>query len=71
VKITNCLHETEEEKMKKMNTMESMESTSHDLHMGKREAPMPDDMTSTEAISTAKPATMHHRKRSVSMFCFS
>jgi hypothetical protein len=62
--------ETEEEKTKKMNNMESLENGSHFL--GKREAPKADEtMNSTEAITNAtKIKNMHHRKRSVSIFCF-
>ena len=48
-----------------MNVMESMESA-HSEHMGKREAPMDDDMSSTDTMTTTvKP--MRHRKRSVSI----
>jgi hypothetical protein len=58
--------------MKKMNTMESLETDSSGPRMGKREAPMADEtMNSTEAtINTTKVANTHHRKRSVSIFCF-
>lgn len=64
------LRQTEEEKMRKMNNMESLENVSHGL--GKREALMADEtMNSTEAITnTTKTANMHHRKKSVSIFCF-
>jgi len=59
-----------EEKTKKISTMESMESDSHGLHMGKREISMADDMMNTTETTT-KTAVAHHRKRSVSIFCFS
>ena len=55
----------DEAKMKKMNVMESMES-GHSQHMGKREAPMADDMNTTDTMTTVKP--MRHRKRSVSSY---
>lgn len=55
---------TEEEKMKKMNTMESLENGSHALHMGKREAPMADDMVSAEGRVNLTRTSKHQRKRS-------
>ncbi|KAJ9584479.1 hypothetical protein L9F63_021173, partial [Diploptera punctata] len=62
MKKAKCNNTTDEDKMKKMNPMESMES-GHSEHMGKREAPIEDEMNSTDTMTTTvKP--MRHRKRS-------